>query len=90
MRWEQSNQAASGTQTCSFSNVSGGTSGDLSSNEFISSVTVQTFGNAYSNGALAFMTSLVVASDHLEVGWARSNNDNTNNIRIFAIINKLD
>lgn len=90
VRWEQSNQAASGTQTCSFSNVSGGTSGDLASNEFISSVTVQTFGNAYSNGALAFMTSLVVASDHLEVGWARSNNDNTNNIRIFAIINKLD
>lgn len=90
MRWEQSNQAQSGEAVCNFNNVFAGTEGNLAPNEFISSVTLHTHGNAYSNSALAFMTSLSVTDSSLTVGWYRSNNDNNNNIRIFAIVCKYE
>ena len=90
MRWEQSNQAQSGNATCNFNSVFAGTAGNLADNEFISSVTIFTCGNAYSNQALAFMTALEVTDSSLTVGWYRNNNDNTNNIRIFAIVCKYE
>ena len=90
MRWEQSNQAQSGSVVCNFNNVYAGTAGNLADNEFISSVTLATFGNAYANQALAFMTSLSVTDSSLTVGWHRNSNDNTNNIRVFAIVCKYE
>lgn len=90
MRWEQANQAKSGSATCSFTNVFSGTSGNLAPNEFISSVTLHTHGNAYSNSALAFMTSLEISDTQIKVGWYRDSNDNSNNIRIFAIVCKYE
>lgn len=90
MRWEQSNQAQSGIATCNFNSIYAGTAGNLAANEFISSVTIFTCGNAYSNQALAFMTSLSVTDSSLTVGWYRNNNDNNNNIRIFAIVCKYE
>lgn len=90
MRWEQTNNAQSGTQTCSFTSVYAGTSGNLAANEFISSVTLDTHGNAYGNNALSFMTSLEISDTQMKVGWYRDSNDNNNSIRIFAIVCKYE
>lgn len=90
MRWETSNQAQSGTVTCNFGSVFAGTAGNLADNEFISCVTVHTHGAAYDNRALAFMTSLSITSSSMTVGWYRDSNDNTNLIRIFAMVCKYE
>ena len=90
MRWEQSNRAQSGTQTCSFTSIYAGTSGNLADNEFISSVTLQTETPAYNNNALAFITGLEISKTQLKVHWYRNENDNENNMRIMAIVCKFE
>lgn len=90
MRWEQTNTAQSGTQTCSFTNIYEGTAGNLADNEFISSVTLASLGGAYSNLALAFVTGLEISSTQIKVSWYRNNNDNNNLLRIFALVCKYE
>lgn len=90
MRWEQSNQAQDGTQTCSFTSIYAGTAGNLADNEFITSVTLTAVSNAYSNNAISFMTSFSFTNTELKVSWYRNSNDNQNMMRIMAIVCKYE
>lgn len=91
MRWEQQNNSQSGTQTCSFTSIFDGTSGNLANNEFISGVTLTSAGSGqYSNNAIPFITGFSYTNSSASVSWYRNLNDGNNYLRIMVIVCKYE